>query len=128
MSKGSEGEARRFSVDLLDDDVVVVRFLPGATDRDCTIAINLVQKSYPGHPRLWNLENLSPDVSADDVMENARNVASTVFEPARVAVAASEPLLFGLARMYQAYLENATSNIEMETFYDEEDALRWLRT
>lgn len=64
----------------------------------------------------------------DASSEEIRIVASrNIFSPtSRRAFVASQPLIFGIARMMQMHLNMAVGQDQANVFYDREAALKWL--
>ena len=61
--------------------------------------------------------------------EEAKTIArGTLFfsPPSRRAWVASDPLVFGMARLVEAYREMAGAREEFRVFYDRAEALKWL--
>lgn len=61
-------------------------------------------------------------------IQEAKNIATQpLFSPAsRRAVVATDPFIFGMARLMEAYHSNARLEAQVTVFYDHDSALEWL--
>ena len=81
----------------------------------------------PTMPALWDIRNATGNLSGSQIRELAGAVASLWRDqrPPRIALLVSSGLQYGLARMYEQYID-LTRKMEMSVFKAEEDALLWL--
>ncbi len=79
-------------------------------------------------PSFNQLLDASEVTVADLSSQQLRVLATRQFfsAEARRALVASQPLMFGLGRMMQAYHEIARGKAQMHVFYDRSEAMRWL--
>ena len=84
-------------------------------------------------PGMLMLEDLSAldatGLTASDVRAQADSVIEfgQQFGPAKLAMIAPSTLVFGLARMWEAYIDSRTS-IESRVFYSRAEAVDWLES
>jgi hypothetical protein len=82
----------------------------------------------PAMPALWDVREAKGSLSAGQVRQLAQSVGGLWRQqsPPRIAILTGTGLQYGLARMYEQYLD-LTRRIELQVFRDEEEeALAWL--
>jgi hypothetical protein len=94
-------------------------------------AIKTLYDSGPTPNHLWDLtETDLSQIKGDDVKEIAEFAAryAPIQMNGRTAFVSTSSLGFGLARMYEAYAENAGQSAEINVFRSPEEAEEWIST
>ena len=114
----------------VDPDTGIAHYsAAGHMDRDEVISV--ISKMYrdpsfqsPWHS-MWDLTGAKPSFTADDLRDVAAYVrANRPVDAGRIAIVATEDLVFGMGRMFEVF----ASDLQAETrvFRELEQARRWL--
>lgn len=80
----------------------------------------------PGYSVLADYTEASPDIIYDDVVKMVKRRRSISLKSGmlKIAIIAKSNVVFGMARMYQAMIEQ--ERLEVNVFRDRGEALQWL--
>ncbi|MFC1530475.1 hypothetical protein ACFL6R_07160 [Gemmatimonadota bacterium] len=111
------------------DKELGIRFhiVSGVADPD-NIRSELAAPDFdPTMPALWDIRRATGNLTGTQIRELAQSVGSLWREqrPPRIALLVASGLQYGLARMYEQYID-LTRKMEMRVFKVEEEALEWL--
>lgn len=104
--------------------ITSVRFPKNPTFEDLKESVDaIIERGEPGL-RLWDLSN-GGSMSTEEIRSIAEYGKHKLTKPAKAALIAPKPLLYGLTRMFEAYRKNPITDLFV--FESEAEAMEWLK-
>lgn len=108
-----------------ENGITKIKFYSKPTYNEAKDAIDDIAENFPYEKRLWDLNNVDFDFSTDEIIKIAAYGKSKFLKPNRIALIASDDLVYGEMRQFMVYREEE-SKADARVFRTEEEAINWL--
>ena len=86
--------------------------------------IDELYEKFPYEKRLWNLSNVTLNLSSEEIIAIARYGKPKFTKPNKIALFANDDLAYGGLRQFAAHREQGDSQVQI--FRNEEESVAWL--